>query len=417
MNAWGRPDRGEDDAGEPWRRREDWASGRLANATGGRAAVAFLWLFTLVWNAMSWFAMIEVRRGNATGHTELAPLFPAIGVGLLAFAIYVTLQHRRWGRSWLELQTRPGVLGGPLRCIVHASPALAKAEALEVNLDCRGPEPGEGRIRLIQHLWHHEERVPRKRFELGEETRVPLAFRLPFDLPESDVRKSGDDPTWSLSASAKVSGVDYAALFELPVFRTPDSAPDEEGSRVEPLPLAPTPGSGSVPALQDSRIWVRSWGLGGREFVFGMLRNPWLGLLTAIFTLFFSGFVALIRYADGPGFFFVVFGLATLLLAYATVDTLFGVTRVRVEPGILRVRHGPFGLGPTRTLHLHEIKSIRAVPDVQYGTHLYSKIRIERGGAARRPGKRAWGVTAGTRIPTQAEAEALIRAICETLGL
>ena len=87
---------------------------------------------------------------------------------------------------------------------------------------------------------------------------------------------------------------------------------------------------------------------------------------------------------NGPGLFLVVFGLATLFLAYTTVDTLFGVTRVRVEPGVLRVRHGPFGVGPTRALHLHEIESIRAVPEVQYGARVYSKIRIQRGGGGER---------------------------------
>ncbi len=124
---------------EAWRQRDDWASGWLESTTGGRASVVFLWLFALVWNAASWFAMIETLRGNATGNTELAPIFPAVGLGILALAGYVTLQHRRWGRSRIELLTRPGVLGGPLRCVLHASPKLARAEALEVSVDCTGP--------------------------------------------------------------------------------------------------------------------------------------------------------------------------------------------------------------------------------------------------------------------------------------
>ncbi|MBW2271380.1 MAG: hypothetical protein JRH16_22740 [Deltaproteobacteria bacterium] len=142
---------------EPWNRREAWSSGRLESQTGGTTPVLFLWAFAIVWNAFSWFAAIEAARGNATGATELAafswfaaieaargnatgatelaPLFPAIGVGILALTIYVTLQHRKWGRSQLELLTRPGVLGGSLRCVLHASPALARADALEVSLD------------------------------------------------------------------------------------------------------------------------------------------------------------------------------------------------------------------------------------------------------------------------------------------
>jgi hypothetical protein len=402
---------------EPWQRREDWATGWLASDTGGRAPVVFLWLFTLVWNAMSWLALIETLRGNATGSTELAPIFPALGLGIFALAVYVTLQHRAWGRSRLELLTRPGVLGGPLRSILHASPTLARAEALEVSVDCTGAEPGEGKIRLVKHLWHHEERVPRARFEVGEETRVPLEFRLPYGLPESDPRRSGDDAVWSLRVHAKVPGVNYEARFELPVFRTSESSPQEEGSRVEAPSLRVTPGSGAVPALPDSKIRVRPYGIGGREFVFGMLRNPWIGLFTLVFSFFFCGFVALIVYAEGPAFFLVAFTLATLLLAYSSLDTLFAITRVRAERGRIRVRHGPFGIGPTRTVQLHEIERIRVIPQVQYGTRTYCQIRVER--RARRPGESAWRrrVTAGSRIPTQAEAEALARTMRRAVGL
>jgi hypothetical protein len=363
--------------------------------------------------------MIETLRGNATGHTGLAPIFPTVGLGIFCLAAYLTLQHRKWGRSRLELLTRPGVLGGPLRCVLHASPVLAQAEALKVSIDCTGPEPGEGKVRLIKHLWHHEELVPRARFELGEETRVPVAFSLPYGLPESEPSRTGNDAVWLLSVRAKAPGVDYEARFDLPVFRTSDSSPDEEGSRVEAPPLAEALGSGAVTALPDSKTRVLPWGTGGREFVFGMLRNPWLGLLTVIATLLFCGFVALILYAGAPGFLLTAFGLAALLLTYVSLDTLVGITRVHVERGRIRVRHGPFGIGPTRTLHLHEVERIRVVPEMQHGSRVYCRIRILRKGAIRRVGERAWGsqVTAGSRIPTQAEAEALARAMRETLGL
>ena len=151
--------------------------------------------------------------------------------------------------------------------------------------------------------------------------------------------------------------------------------------------------------------------------MFGMLRNPWLGLFTVGVTLFFSGLLAAIVYADGPGFFVVVFGLATLFLAWASVDTLFGITRVRVEPGRLRVRAGLFGIGPLRTLQLHEIERIRVVPEAQYGKRVVCRIRIER--RARAPGESAWRrrVTAGTRIPSLAAAETLARAMREYVGL
>jgi hypothetical protein len=406
---------------ETWKPTHDWAPAWIESSIGGRAPVVFLWLFTLIWNAGSWFAMIETLRGNATGHTALAPLFPALGIGIFALACYVTLQHRKWGLSRIEMLTRPGVLGGDLHCVLHASTALAGAEELRVSVDCNGAEPGDGKIRLVRHLWHYEERVPRVRFEVAEETRVPLELRLPYDLPESARDRSADDAVWRLRVHAAVPGVDYEAHFALPVFRTSESSPEEEGSRVAaarpPTQLGTGTSSADEQAAPGAEIQVSPYGIGGREFVFGMLRNPWMGLLSVVSTFLFCGFSALILHADGPGLFLAAFVAATGLLAYSSVDTLFGITRVRAEPGRIRVRHGPFGIGPTRSLDLHAIERIRAIPQMQYRTGTYFQIRIER--RAGPPGQRAWGrhVTAGTRIPTQAQAEALVEAMREAAGL
>ncbi len=407
----------------PWLGREDWAAGWVESTTGGRGLVVAIWAFTLIWNVMSWWALIEAIRGNAGGDTWVAPLFPAAGLGLLALAVHVTRHQQRWGRSRLRLLTSPGVLGGPLRCVLHASPALAGAETLQVALHCIGAKPGRGAIRPIQHLWHHEERIPRARFELGDLTRVPLAFRLPYDLPEAHPRRQGEDAIWTLRAHATLPGVDYDATFELPVFRTAESSPSEEGSLPEVSALAPVPGAGVVwsagadgRALPGSKIRMRPYGAGGVELVFGMLRNPWMGLFYGLFGLAFCLFLSFAVYA-GEVFFGVAFGLATLLIAYASLDTLFGVTRVRAERGRIHVRHGPFGLGPSWEVGLHEIERIGAVPQMDMGSVTYCKIRIER--RARHPGERAWRrrITAGTRIPSKTEAEALARALSEAVGL
>jgi hypothetical protein len=53
---------------------------------------------------------------------------------------------------------------------------------------------------------------------------MPVAFRIPFNLPESDLPDMPSKGTmrvsWLLSISASLPGVDYSAVFNVPVFPT-----------------------------------------------------------------------------------------------------------------------------------------------------------------------------------------------------
>lgn len=411
--------------GEPWLRRPDWAMGRLEPIGRERSGIVFLWIFTGVWCAASGYAALEAARGNATGQTELAPIFPAIGLGLVALATWTMLHWRRWRRTWLELKTRPGVLGGPFEAVLHAPLALARARSLRLTIDCHGTPDDGGELQIVSHLWHYTAEIPQADFERDFETRVPIALRLPSDLPEAEPARRSQHGIWRLRLAASLSGPDYSAEFDLPVFETADSKPDEPGSGADLDPEAAAAASrGRTPGarrptrlLPGSKIRERPWGITGTRYVLGMLRNPWLGLFVLASTLLFCGFVAMILAADGPGFFALVFGLATALLAYSAIDTLFGVTHVFVERGAIRVRHGPFGLGPTREAGIDRIERIRAVPGWSSGETVLFQVRIELRGRSPRPWPWQRRIVAGMRIPTRREAETLARAMRRGIGL
>jgi len=401
----------------PWHQRADWALGELASIDAERSGVVFLWCFTAVWNVASWLALVETWRGHAVGSTWIAPLFPVAGAGMAMLALYVSLHRRRWGASRFALGTRPGVLGGHLAGVLHVPDALADAEALEVSLDCTGPLPGDGPVRRIRPLWHYEEHVPRSRFErTGAGMRVPLEFRLPYHLPESDPRLRDRNARWVLSVRARVPGIDYSARFDVPVFRTSESRPSEDGSRTAPTDVAlePGPGQHALPTHLPRGIRVRPRST-GIEIVYGMARHPWTALFAAVAGLLFAGFTSLLWLAEGPGLVVAAFATGTALLAGATLDALVGRTVVRVAPGHLAVRSGPFGIGPTRHRERHEIERIEVVPLVRYGKWMLFAIRIEPRLA---PGQRRLGrrITAGTRIPGAAHAEGLALAMRRVLG-
>src|SRR5688572_23323408 len=106
----------------PWMRNKQWAAGRISD--GSVANVVIVWIFTLIWNAFSWviaFALIT-NPGNAKGPVRfLVIVFPFIGLLALAGAIYLTVRYLKFGRSYFELETLPGCVGGWLAGTVRTS--------------------------------------------------------------------------------------------------------------------------------------------------------------------------------------------------------------------------------------------------------------------------------------------------------
>jgi len=296
--------------------------------------------------------------------------------------------------------------------VLPAPAALAEAEALDVHLDCVGPPPGHPAVGEIAPRWHYAERVPRERFECAAELRVPLALRLPYAMPESDPSQRRDAAFWTLRLDAAVGSQGYSACFDLPVFHTDESDPDEHGSRVAAPAALPRA------ALASAGIRILPWGTDGQEIVFGMARSPRLALVRGLATLIFGALLALFVSVAGLGIITLALGGATLFLLGATLEALVGATRVRADPAGIRVTHGPLGLGPTRTLEAEAIARIHVVPETPYGNQRYFQIRIAPRRSARDPedASAPADLTAGRHLPSPATAEALAEILRATLG-
>jgi len=99
---------------DPWMRQVDWAAGRIPGTA--KAHAVLLWFFAffaslfaagLLWGATSF-----------TRHDRLAwvvvVVVPVLAVSLLIWATLSTLAARKFGTSYLELASVPGVIGGKL---------------------------------------------------------------------------------------------------------------------------------------------------------------------------------------------------------------------------------------------------------------------------------------------------------------
>jgi hypothetical protein len=207
---------------EPWLWRPDWAERVVRDENAWRAP--FLWLFGIVWMAITLPAIFAFREQAARQKSALLfmGLFPIIGVGLIAFAVYQTLRRRKYGVSVCRLERVPVPLGSSLRAEVHARVRDLPEKGFDVRLACvRRVVTGSGKHRSTSEmiLWHGEATVASgAAMPNPEGMRIPIRFTLPRDAPTTDASNPRDSVLWRLDIRADVPGVDYAARFELPVF-------------------------------------------------------------------------------------------------------------------------------------------------------------------------------------------------------
>ncbi len=395
----------------PWLWRQDWASGRIGDAT--RGTVAFAWIFTVFWNLIGVSAaFFGVREASKHGnHAALAALvFPLIGIGLLAWSLRATIRYRRYGASHLRLSTIPGAVGHILAGTVSIPGHLQPVTEFLATLSCvRRVTTGSGKNRSTSEsiLWQEERHLPgiASRDPTGMVTRVAVGFRLPADAVATDSSNPRNCVVWRLRLSAEVPGVDYESVFEVPVFRTADSdrplTPEEEKLTRDPA------AEGIYQQPPESRIVVTT-NRRGTEVLFPAARNPAAAAGLTGFTMVWLAAIALQLYLEAPVIFPVVFGVFAILLVISMLDQWIGVSRVTVDQGMLTLATGYLQPARERMVSASEIADVKAVIGMKAGSTPYYDITV-----IRKNGKK---IRAGRAVRDKREAEWLAATIKQAIS-
>lgn len=355
--------------GRPWMWRADWASGRLrANAT---LAVRVAWGVALFWNALSapvLFAVPDELRGG--NHLILIGLlFPAVGIGMLVWAVRATIRWRKFGDSFLEMSRLPAVPGGRLEGVVQTGLPRQDTEEVRLTLACvNRVTTGSGKNRSTHDtiLWQEETTVPRGSLGVGPRgVEVPVSIGIAPDQPGWTDANPANRILWTLGVEASVPGVDYDARFEVPVFETGE-ARRQQSVRWTP---APQPTTAAPPELSRG-VAIRSNEEGLREFHFGPARNPGAAAGTSAFLALWLGAIVLQVKLGAPVMFPIVFGVFAVLIGLAAADMWLSVARVIIHPAEIESRVTILGIGHTRFLATDEIACVRPKVGMQmrYGT-------------------------------------------------
>jgi hypothetical protein len=202
----------------PWLHFAEWDQGRIQEAPAKQAAVV-MGTFAAVWNAVVLgVVLLALRRPDLRAATEFLvflAIFGLVGLGLIALTVYVALAARKFSPAVFEMSGLPGVLGGWLRGTIQLPPEVPGGIDARVRLVCHRRAAGSSR--MDYDVWEAESSA-------RTSSSVPVAFRIPFNLPESDLPdmplKGTMRVSWLLSISASLPGVDYSSVFDVPVFPT-----------------------------------------------------------------------------------------------------------------------------------------------------------------------------------------------------
>lgn len=221
---------------EPWRWQAAWNENRILWSTSGSAWTT--WVLFTVWLVVTTpFASLGVVRYSGS----LKEIFGFVALGLLdllflAVAVSQTLAMRRFGRSWVSLDSVPARIGGKAAgwCDIEKGSRLEgeATVALACLVTVAGREAERGGSAHSRVHWTAEQRV-----SASDVRRVDLMSRIPFDipvragLPSSGMSADGSEGTnWKLTVRAPLESGEFVGEFLIPVFDLESAAGTTDGS-------------------------------------------------------------------------------------------------------------------------------------------------------------------------------------------
>ena len=204
--------------------------GRGANRLVVQDAMLAALAFAVFWNVVSsplWLLLPREILDKGNRWALLGLVFPAVGLGLFGWSIYCVLRWRKFGQSVFQMASLPGVIGGQFAGVIRTSAKVRPEDGFHLHLRCvRRITTGSGKSRSTSErvLWE-DQRVAMHELldDQAAESAIPVEFQIPYDCQPSDDRNPDDQTLWRLTAAAEVPGIDYAATFEVPVFKTAQS--------------------------------------------------------------------------------------------------------------------------------------------------------------------------------------------------
>jgi len=421
-----------------WLARPEWAAGKIKSSADAQTKImAIMALAFCGMGGLIAFHFLPKELHNGNYKALVALIFPAIGLGLFISVVRGVLARRRFGDCYFEMAAIPGALGGSLDGLIQTGTRLRLEHGLHLKLSCiRRTLSGSGDNRSTQEsiLWQ-DEKVFKSEADLPEpepgRSGIPIHFKIPANQPECSAR-GNEAVIWRLEAKAKMSGPDFSASFEVPVFKVAGAAV-ADADETDPTAAMQMPIE-EIRRDEQSKIQITD-GPGEREFYFPAARNLGAAFSLTVALLAFGGFMVMARLLFHSLFFEFAFGLVSLLVLFGCVNLWFKSSRITVNASGLTSVNRWLLFARTRRFDAGEIADFDTKIGMTSGNKAYYTLKLvtrasgqdfaARKAHYQQTGERPplklsisnpSGVTLASGIASKPEADWLVREMTRALG-
>lgn len=396
---------------EPWKWNSNWRSKTLKNSN----RMMFWMLFggTIMWNLMGSLILSVMHEEVIEGRNYLALIaltMPAAGVFMIWKTWQIYQRTRRFGETYLSLETHPAALGYYLRGGLHINSPLPDDAVFEVKLNAIHlyvSRSGQNR-RTSKHIkWQDQQILPATRSRSGKGSTLPIYFDLPRAQAPTSYPNADETYLWRLDVRSKLDGADYKQSFDIPVY-DPKDFPAIIPSGVE---------NAADAAFAAKHAYVGDWrktgvvfqeDVDGQYYYFPAARHKGVAYGVTFMALLFTGLalgVWLARSAAGMSIFIGCFALVFII---ATVNMWLLKTAVEITKESLIIRSGYFQ-GRALAYERREIESLAITGTMRAGAASYFNLV-----AKTRSGKT---IRLANKIVGKRDVESLREKMCADLGI
>jgi hypothetical protein len=388
--------------GKPWLARADWASGKIKSSTDADPKSYFVMAFAFcgVGGVIAAMALWhELPKGNYQALVTL--LFPVFGAFLMVYCVRQERRYKHFGQSIFVMSPVPGTPGGALAGMVETGNLFRPEQGVHVRLSCVGRLVHAKDLSGQEFIKWQDEKILKNEAIIvaADHRQFPVFFEIPAEEPGCSA-SSNETIVWRLEATAKTSGPDFKALFDVPIFNVAHTMVDADPTLGLQMPVE------EARRQEHSKIQLCN-SPNGREFIFPAARNPGTACKLTAGALIFAGFAWFATGMQAP-FFTIAFGLLATGLGIVCVNFWLKQSTLTINPHQTVTVNRWLLLRRTGSSDTMDIRSFQIKGGMQSGQRVFYSIQM-----IARSGKKT---TVGGGIASKPEAEWLAQEMNRALG-